>query len=108
MTVLACACSIRFVPDQRPEDLLDKLKQHVERIFAALHSSNTVSVRVKSIGDWWEADPQSKLFRLAERALHREWNVWPLYVREGGTMVSKSWWITQASMGIAWAWNQGV
>ena len=45
-----------------------------------------MSVRVKSVGDWWEADPESKLFRLAERALAREWNVQPLLVREGGTM----------------------
>ncbi len=50
-----------------------------------------MSVRVKSVGDWWEADPESKLFRLAERALAREWNVQPLFVREGGTMpVSRS------------------
>ena len=41
---------------------------------------------MKSVGDWWEADPESKLFRLAERALAREWNVQPLFVREGGTM----------------------
>ena len=83
----ASACSVRFVPDQRPEDLVAKLKAHVEAEFAALRSGNSVSVRVKSVGDWWEADPQSKLFRLAERALYKEWQVWPLYVREGGTMV---------------------
>ena len=64
-----------------------KLKAHVESEFVALRSGNSVSVRVKSVGDWWEADPQSKLFRLAERALYKEWQVWPLYVREGGTMV---------------------
>ena len=54
--------------------------------FNKLRSSNVVSVRVKSVGDWWEADPESKLFRLAERALAREWGVQPLFVREGGTM----------------------
>ena len=41
---------------------------------------------MKSVGDWWEADPESKLFRLAEKALAQEWNVQPLFVREGGTM----------------------
>ena len=45
-----------------------------------------MSIRVKSVGDWWEADPESKLFRLAEKALAQEWNVQPLFVREGGTM----------------------
>jgi len=48
-----------------------KLKQHMEQEFAALKSGNSVSVRVKSVGDWWEADPQSKLFRLAENALFK-------------------------------------
>ena len=61
-------------------------RAHIEHEFNKLRSSNTVSVRVKSVGDWWEADPESKLFRLAERALAREWNVQPLFVREGGTM----------------------
>jgi len=61
-------------------------RAHVDHEFNKLRSSNVVSVRVKSVGDWWEADPESKLFRLAERALAREWNVQPLFVREGGTM----------------------
>ena len=61
-------------------------RAHIEHEFNKLRSSNCVSVRVKSVGDWWEADPESKLFRLAERALAREWNVQPLFVREGGTM----------------------
>jgi di- and tripeptidase/Cys-Gly metallodipeptidase DUG1 len=38
------------------------------------------------VGDWWEADPKSQLFQMAERAVRREWGVDPLYVREGGTM----------------------
>ena len=58
----------------------------MEHEFNKLRSSNAVSVRVKSVGDWWEADPESKLFRLAERALAREWSMQPLFVREGGTM----------------------
>lgn len=61
-------------------------RAHVDHEFNKLRSSNVVSVRVKSVGDWWEADPESKLFRLAERALAREWGVQPLFVREGGTM----------------------
>ncbi len=38
------------------------------------------------MGDWWEADPKSQLFQMAERAVRREWGLDPLYVREGGTM----------------------
>ena len=65
------SCSVRFVPDQRPDDLVAKLRAHVEAEFQTLKSGNSVSVKVKSVGDWWEADPQSKLFRLAENALHK-------------------------------------
>ena len=71
---------------QDAEQLIGALRAHVEREFAALGSSNSAGVRVKSVGDWWEADPDSKLFKMAERALTREWGRQPLFVREGGTM----------------------
>ena len=67
-------------------DLIAALRAHVDATFGALGSSNTAAVRVKSVGDWWEADPESKLFKMAERALTREWGRQPLFVREGGTM----------------------
>ncbi len=58
----------------------------MEHEFKKLRSANGVAVRVRSVGDWWEADPGGRLFRLAERAIEREWGQKPLYVREGGTM----------------------
>ena len=61
-------------------------RAHVQHEFGKLRSSNSIAVRVRSVGDWWEADPESKLFRLAEKALVKEWGVQPLFVREGGTM----------------------
>ena len=127
--------------------LIAALRAHVEDAFAKLGSSNSVSVRVKSVGDWWEvrpvpavplcrlpqrschrphkrgilqcmqfvyvsalwgfragscciytslhavpkqADPESKLFKMAERAVAREWGCQPLFVREGGTMPVQS------------------
>ena len=71
---------------QNAEQLIEALRAHVEREFAKLGSSNSAGVRVKSVGDWWEADPESKLFKMAEGALTREWGRQPLFVREGGTM----------------------
>lgn len=52
----------------------------------ASHVPPALAPQVHSVGDWWEADPQSQLFQMAERAVQREWGVPPLYVREGGTM----------------------
>ena len=54
--------------------------------FAALNSGNKIAVHVKSVGDFWDADPKSVLFKLAERAVYHEWGCLPLLVREGGTM----------------------
>ena len=64
-------CSVRFVPDQRPEELVDLLTSLVQKEFKKLNTGNVLSVRVKSVGDWWEADPKSKFFCLAESALQK-------------------------------------
>jgi alpha-glucosidase (family GH31 glycosyl hydrolase) len=58
----------------------------VQHEFRKLRSANRVAVRLRSVGDWYEADPGSRLFSLAERAVEAQWGRPPLYVREGGTM----------------------
>ena len=78
--------SIRFVPEQDAGALIAALRAHVAAEFARLGSANRVAVRVHSVGDWWEADPESEVFKMAARAVRREWGVAPLCVREGGTM----------------------
>ena len=92
--------SVRFVPNQDAEKLVAALRAHVEAEFAKLGSPNTVALRVKSVGGWWEADTGSPLFSLARRVLAKEWSrssqlppmaaagfgQCPLLVREGGTM----------------------
>ena len=82
----AASVSIRFVPDQEPDKLIDALRAHVDAVFASLASPNTVSLRVKSVGHWWEADPASPAFTAAAGAIAGEWGTPPLLVREGGTM----------------------
>lgn len=62
----------------------------MEHEFRKLRSANRVAVRLRSVGDWYEANPESRLFRLAERAVEAEWGQKPLYVREGGTMPVRS------------------
>lgn len=78
--------SIRFVPKQDKDALAQCLGAHVEHEFAKLRSKNRVTVTVVTAGDWWEANVDSKFFKMAERAVKREWGQDPLYVREGGTM----------------------
>ena len=50
---------------------MEQLTEFVTQEFAALNSGNEVRVKVKSIGDWWEADPGSNLSKLAEKALFK-------------------------------------
>ena len=78
--------SCRFVPDQKAETLIDHLTTHIHHEFAKLRSGNSISVKVHSVGDWWEANPGSELMQLAEKAVSEEWKEMPLLVREGGTM----------------------
>ena len=96
------SCSVRFVPDQRPDDLVAKLRAHMEEEFAQLHSKNSVSVKVKSVGDWWEADPKSKLFRLAENALHKVATALALRSAKDDTCCSRSHAFCAPEMGYLW------
>jgi len=78
--------SIRFVAKQRPEHLVSSMKNHLQHEFAKLRTLNKLMIMQRNVGDWWEADPNSHVFKVAERAVEREWGQMPLHVREGGTM----------------------
>lgn len=78
--------SVRFVPDQDAEELMDLLTAHMKHEFAKLRSGNSIRVRQHSVGDWWEACPSSVLIKMTEAAVEAEWGEVPLLVREGGTM----------------------
>ncbi|KAG2445688.1 hypothetical protein HXX76_000296 [Chlamydomonas incerta] len=79
--------SVRFVPNQDADTLVEKLRQHVHKSFAALGSSNCIDLHVEARGNWWEVRRQgSPWLDMAEKAIAKEWGVHPLYVREGGTM----------------------
>ena len=78
--------SVRFVPDQDSDVIIKRLTDHLKHEFAKLRSGNSIKVTVHSIGDWWEADPNCRLVRLAEDAIRKVWKETPLLVREGGTM----------------------
>jgi Cys-Gly metallodipeptidase DUG1 len=78
--------SVRYVPNQNSSVLVDRLTRHVQHEFAKLRSGNAISVKVHSVGDWWEANLKSPLMKKAEEAVRDAWGVQPLLVREGGTM----------------------
>ncbi|GLC44069.1 hypothetical protein PLESTB_000932700 [Pleodorina starrii] len=78
--------SVRFVPNQDADQLVACLRSHVEQSFSSLGSSNKIDLHVEARGKWWEVRQGSPWLAMAEAAIHKEWGVHPLYVREGGTM----------------------
>jgi len=83
----ACAkVTIRTVPDQTPNQVIDALTSYLESEFRKLHSPNELSVKIQNVGDWWLGDPTSAAFQCAERAIEKAWNAKPEFVREGGSM----------------------
>ena len=78
--------SIRFVPDQTPEEVSKSFEAHIAAEFAKLSSPNTCKVTIHSVGDWWLGNPANEFFRAARDALEAEWGRDVLFVREGGTM----------------------
>jgi acetylornithine deacetylase/succinyl-diaminopimelate desuccinylase-like protein len=78
--------SIRFVPNQKAEELVRKLEGHLKHEFAKRQSPNTLSFALTKQGEWWLGDRSNELYSNAHTAIQRVWKQEPLYVREGGTM----------------------
>jgi acetylornithine deacetylase/succinyl-diaminopimelate desuccinylase-like protein len=78
--------SIRFVPNQKAEELVLKLETHLKHEFAKRQSPNKLGFSLTKQGEWWLGDRSNELYSNAHTAIQRVWKQEPLYVREGGTM----------------------
>lgn len=78
--------SMRVVPDQTIADISSKFEQHVCRVFSDLQSDNVISVRIESSAEYWLGNPEGAYFKAVERAIEKEWDMKPLYIREGGSI----------------------
>lgn len=52
----AARVSVRTVPDQDPQTMLELLVKHVEKEFAALETTNTLNIEEKANVPWWLGD----------------------------------------------------
>eukprot|EP00050_Salpingoeca_kvevrii_P022695 m.130709 g.130709 ORF g.130709 m.130709 type:complete len:1157 (-) comp9793_c1_seq2:1936-5406(-) len=82
----AAKVSVRIVPYQRPEKIIECVRFHLNHEFSKLRSPNALSVEVLRSGDWWFGDAESKVFKAAAKAINKVWHQPPILVREGGTM----------------------
>jgi len=78
--------SVRTVPSQNPEKIIELIRAHIRHEFGKRRSPNEFFFEVKKVGDWWYGERDTEAFRVAEQALTEVWGQSPLFVREGGTM----------------------
>ncbi|ODO02974.1 hypothetical protein I350_05817 [Cryptococcus amylolentus CBS 6273] len=99
--------SMRIVPDQSLESIVQGLKEHCEKTFESLGSTNnfnashfclvfeslltTLQVQVTHTASWWLASLESPYFKALESSVQDVWGVKPLKIREGGTVPTVFW-----------------
>ncbi|KAF2157653.1 CNDP dipeptidase [Myriangium duriaei CBS 260.36] len=78
--------SIRTVPNMEPEDVDKLVFKHVDKVFKALGSKNTINCTLQHSGKWWVASPKHWNFTAAAKAVEKVWGVKPDLTREGGSI----------------------
>lgn len=85
------AVSMRVVPDQTITDICAQFEQYVKDVFEQSNSDNRISITIESAAEYWLGDLKSKYFKAVENAIANEWNMKPLYIREGGSIPAVRW-----------------
>lgn len=80
--------SLRIVPDQDLETVSRSVVSHLQASFNSFNSPNALSVTIERTADWWLGDLDGPWFNALESAVHEEWGVQPLRIREGGSIPS--------------------
>ncbi|KAA8496877.1 putative di- and tripeptidase DUG2 [Porphyridium purpureum] len=78
--------SVRLVPDQDPDKILELIKRYLEYEFGKLHSGNQVSIKCMNKGKWWLGNLHDEYYTAVSAAIQHVWQQEPLFVREGGTL----------------------
>ncbi|KAG1834186.1 hypothetical protein EV424DRAFT_1363232 [Suillus variegatus] len=80
--------SLRIVPDQDLQTIAQSLVDHLRGTFEKSQSPNQLSVSIDRTADWWLGNLDGPWFKALKAAVHDEWNVEPLLIREGGSIPS--------------------
>ncbi len=75
--------SFRLVPDQSPEDIIQKVKSHLE---SHCPPGVQMEIEIGHDGKPYAADPNSKYGLAAQQALRAAFNAEPVLIREGGSI----------------------
>ncbi|KIH95316.1 di- and tripeptidase [Sporothrix brasiliensis 5110] len=72
----ACAnISFRLVPGQELDDIVASLEAFLQSEFAALESTNTLTVHVDNKAEPWLGDPDNYIFQTLEAAIIKAWGM---------------------------------
>ncbi|KAJ7584980.1 hypothetical protein C8J56DRAFT_139703 [Mycena floridula] len=80
--------SLRIVPDQDLQTIIDSLTKYLNTSFQQLNSPNQLKLIVEHTADWWLGDFDDPWFQCLESAVRDEWHIDPLRIREGGSIPS--------------------
>jgi len=78
--------SLRLVPDQTPEKIIQLVHLYVESEFAKLGSKNKLEWGHGHSGKPWVADPNHWNYEAAKKATKNVYQVYPDLTREGGSI----------------------
>ncbi|GAA5904558.1 hypothetical protein JCM6882_004907 [Rhodosporidiobolus microsporus] len=84
----SASISIRIVPDQSLEDIVEKLKTHLRASFADLKTRNSLAIDINHVADWWLGDITSPYVAAMASCITSQWGLSPLFIREGGSIPS--------------------
>lgn len=80
--------SIRVVPEQDLSAIKKSLQAHILEKFKKLNTDNTIKFEILHESEPWLGDPQNLAFQILREEIGSEWNIEPLFVREGGSIPS--------------------
>ncbi|KAL5524589.1 hypothetical protein ACEPAF_9729 [Sanghuangporus sanghuang] len=80
--------SLRIVPNQHLDTIIQSLREYLFTSFEALKSPNKIELNIDNATDWWLGDVEGSWFKALEGAIKDEWGTTPLRIREGGSIPS--------------------
>ena len=83
--------SMRTVPNQKGDEIGRLFEVHIRKKFAEYESQCSLDVEVDRVADWWVSDLSHPFFQTLALAVEEEWNIKPLFIREGGSIPALRW-----------------
>ncbi|TFK70401.1 glutathione degradosome [Pluteus cervinus] len=83
--------SLRIVPDQDLDTIVQSLCDHLKNSFKGFDSPNKLDINVRHTADWWLGNLDDPWFKALEDSVREEWGMEPLRIREGGSIPSVPW-----------------